>query len=147
MTKSRFGWIVEFGAYGAAGDVDPRNAIRPATAAEWALSAPPEAYSPGHGRFWDQESRKYVLVMGGDLQVTYHETWRAGNYYKVTDKPSGGQAIVHKRDGWRELEAEDYTRPINPGDPAWPGDFGAGGVFERAALIASFHILREKWWE
>lgn len=147
MTNSRFGWIVSKWSDYRAGEFDPQDIVRAATAEEWALSAPPQAYCPAHGSFWDKESQQYVMVKGGDLQVTYHETWRAGDYYMVTDKASGGQAIVHKRDGWRELEAEDYTRPINAGDPVWPGDFGSMGVFERAAIVASFHILREDWRE
>ncbi|TAH35658.1 hypothetical protein EYC59_01720 [Candidatus Saccharibacteria bacterium] len=148
MMNSRFGWIVtKWSDYGVGGDVDPLDVVRVATAEEWALSAPPQAYCPAHGTFWDKESQQYVKVKGGDLQVTYYEGGRVGDYYMVTDKPSGGQAIVHKRDGWRELEAEDYTRPINPGDPAWPGDFASEGVFERAAIVASFNILREDWWE
>lgn len=136
MSEPRFGWIVSRG-----------EKVRPATPTEWARSVPAQAWCPDHGTFWDDESWSYVKVGGGQLSVGYYEfsdaRWR---HYLVTDTSNGGQAVVHKRDGFRVIDPDDYTRPLTE-CTGLAGAFDEADIFVYAAEIAAYNLLKERWWE
>lgn len=136
MSEPRFGWIMSRG-----------EKVRPATPTEWARSVPAQAWCPDHGSFWDDESWAYVTVSGGQLLVGYYEFRDArGRHYLVTDTTTGGQAVVHKRDGFRTIEPGDYGQPAGE-CIGFPGAFDEGDIFVQAAEIAAHDLLKERWWE
>lgn len=116
-----------------------KGVVRPATPEEWAHSVPAGLWAGEHRWFWDEESQNHVEVKGGDF-----DAWRVGGWdythrYVILHRPTGGVAVIYRRDGWDHLDSGDYAPGVTNSlsrEHKHPREWGEE-VFTAALRLAS----------